>query len=71
MKLNYGLNDIVEMKKPHACGKNEFKIIRMGADIRMKCEHCQRSMMIPRQKFDKNIKKILVSNQDTESKEND
>ena len=46
---------------------NRFKIIRMGADIRIKCENCQRSIMIPRQVFDKKIKKILVSHQDTES----
>ena len=45
MTSKYGINDIVEMKKPHACGTNRFKIIRMGADIRIKCEHCQRSVM--------------------------
>ena len=31
MTSNYGINDIVEMKKQHACGTNRFKIIRMGA----------------------------------------
>ena len=36
--MEYGLNDIVEMKKEHPCHKsNEWKIIRMGADIRIKC----------------------------------
>ena len=53
MTPKYGINDIVEMKKQHACGTNRFKIIRMGADIRIKCENCQRSIMIPRQVFDK------------------
>ena len=53
MTSNYGINDIVEMKKQHACGTNRFKIIRMG-DIRIKCENCQRSIMIPRQTFNKN-----------------
>lgn len=53
MTSNYGLNDIVEMKKQHACGTNRFKIIRVGADIRIKCENCQRSIMIPRQTFNK------------------
>ena len=42
MTSKYGINDIVEMKT--TCMWNEsFKIIRMGADIRIKCEHCQRS----------------------------
>ncbi|EKU48181.1 DUF951 domain-containing protein [Staphylococcus massiliensis] len=70
MTSNYQLNDIVEMKKQHACGTNRFKIIRMGADIRIKCEHCDRSIMMPRQTFNKKLKKILVS-QDTNDKENE
>ncbi|MGX0403939.1 DUF951 domain-containing protein [Staphylococcus epidermidis] len=67
MTSKYGINDIVEMKKPHACGTNRFKIIRMGADIRIKCEYCQRSVMIPRQVFNKKMKKVLESHQDKES----
>ncbi|MCG3402068.1 DUF951 domain-containing protein [Staphylococcus massiliensis] len=70
MTSNYQLNDIVEMKKQHACGTNRFKIIRMGADIRIKCEHCDRSIMMPRQTFNKKLKKILVS-QNTNDKENE
>ena len=35
---DYDLNDIVEMKKQHPCKKSKYwKIIRMGADIRIKC----------------------------------
>ncbi|HES8074117.1 TPA: DUF951 domain-containing protein, partial [Streptococcus pyogenes] len=47
----FGLNDVVEMKKPHPCGTNEWKIIRMGMDIRIKCEGCGHSVMIPRRDF--------------------
>ncbi|EAD4933753.1 DUF951 domain-containing protein, partial [Listeria monocytogenes] len=54
------LNDIVEMKKPHPCGTNRFKIIRMGMDIRIKCEGCGHSVMIPRREFERKVKKILV-----------
>ncbi|BBD85184.1 TPA: DUF951 family protein, partial [Staphylococcus aureus] len=38
----------------------------MGADIRIKCENCQRSIMIPRQTFDKKLKKIIESHDDTQ-----
>ena len=34
----FELNDIVEMKKQHPCGTNAWKVIRLGADIRIKCE---------------------------------
>lgn len=56
---NFELGDIVEMKKQHPCGKNEWKVIRMGADVRIKCEGCQHSVMIPRREFEKKIKKVL------------
>lgn len=66
----YEFGDIVEMKKQHPCGTNKWKIIRMGADIRIKCEGCQHSVMIPRREFEKKMKKVLVSANPTEEKEN-
>ncbi|WP_027415062.1 DUF951 domain-containing protein [Aneurinibacillus terranovensis] len=56
----FGLGDIVQMKKPHPCGTNQWKIIRMGMDIRIKCVGCDHSVLIPRQKFEKRLKKVLV-----------
>ena len=58
--LEYQLGSIVEMKKPHACGEKLFKVVRLGADIRIKCEGCGRSIMLPRQAFNKKIKKITA-----------
>ncbi|MBC1911912.1 DUF951 domain-containing protein [Listeria booriae] len=59
MEQNFGLNDIVEMKKPHPCGTNCWRIIRLGMDIRIKCEGCGHSVMIPRREFTKKVKRIL------------
>lgn len=56
----FGLNDIVQMKKQHPCGENRWKIIRMGMDIRVKCMGCNHSVMIPRKEFGKKMKKVLV-----------
>ncbi|AMX00619.1 DUF951 domain-containing protein [Rummeliibacillus sp. G93] len=69
-KKLYEMNDIVEMKKQHPCGTNRWKIIRMGADIRVKCEGCQHSVMIPRREFEKKMKKVLVQANPTEAYEN-
>jgi len=66
------LGDIVEMKKPHPCGTNAWKIIRMGMDIRMKCTGCQHSVLLPRSRFERKMKKVLVSaNQSSTNKEKD
>ncbi|MWV46176.1 DUF951 family protein [Paenibacillus sp. HJL G12] len=57
----FQLGDVVQMKKNHPCGSNEMEIIRMGMDIRIKCVGCQHSVLIPRAKFEKNMKKVLRS----------
>jgi hypothetical protein len=58
---NFNLGDIVEMKKQHPCGSYEFEVIRLGADIKIKCNGCGRIVMIPRSKFVKGAKKIIKS----------
>ena len=45
--VTFGLNDIVEMKKPHPCGTNRWQVVRLGADIKIKCCHCERMLMMP------------------------
>lgn len=58
MEKNYRLNSIVTMKKDHPCGYNEWEIIRVGADIKIKCLNCGRCIMLPRIEFNKKLKKV-------------
>lgn len=60
MEKNYDLYDEVEMKKPHPCGENCWEIIRMGADIRIKCQGCGHLVMMPRKEFERKMKKVLT-----------
>ena len=55
----YTLGNIVEMRKGHPCGANEWEIIRLGADLKIKCVNCGRVVMISRIDFNKKVKKIL------------
>ena len=59
MTKEYDVNSIVEMKKGHPCGFNQWKIIRTGADIKIKCIGCNRIVMISRAKFNKGLKKVI------------
>ncbi len=59
MDKNYELGSLVVMKKGHPCGENLWEIIRLGADIRIKCTKCGRIVMIPRVEFNKKIKKVM------------
>ncbi|MDK2928382.1 MAG: hypothetical protein PWR31_2073, partial [Bacillota bacterium] len=33
----YRLGDIVRMRKTHPCGSDQWEIIRVGADFKLKC----------------------------------
>ena len=57
--MEYKLNDRVIMKKVHPRGNNEFEIIRLGADIKVRCTKCNRVIMLPRVDFNKRIKKVI------------
>lgn len=60
MIQNYDLNDIVEMKKPHPCHQSKtWTIIRMGADIKIKCDGCGAVVMMPRHEFERKCKKLV------------
>lgn len=64
----YDLNDIIEMKKEHPCHKSkQWKIIRMGADIRIKCLGCGSSVLMPRVKFEKKLKRVVEHAPQTEN----
>lgn len=56
MELHLG--DMVWTKKPHPCGDNQFEVVRLGMDIKLKCLKCGHVVMLPRQKAEKAIKKI-------------
>lgn len=58
MEKEYGMNDIVEMKKQHPCGSRLFRITRLGADIKIRCEQCGRVIMMPRRDFEKRMKSV-------------
>jgi len=59
MEKIFRLGDVVTMKKPHPCGTNEWEIIRMGMDIRIKCIKCGRSVLMPRREFERSLKKVV------------
>ena len=55
----YQLGSIVIRKKQHTCGTNQWEITRIGADIKIKCLNCGRTIMLPRIEFNKKLKKVV------------
>ncbi len=57
--LDLKLNQQVELKKQHPCGSKIWTILRVGMDIKLRCNGCGHELMLPRSKAEKAIKKIL------------
>ena len=60
MISEFALGDVVLMKKPHACGANEWTVIRVGADVKIRCNQCGRIVMLDRAEFMRMGKKVIV-----------
>ena len=58
MAYQYEVGDIVKLKKQHPCGSNEWEILRVGADFRLKCMGCGHHIMLARKLVEKNTRDL-------------
>lgn len=64
MITSFNLGDRVILRKPHACGSNEWEITRTGADVKLKCINCSRTVMLDRLKFVRSVKQLMPCTED-------
>ena len=57
--MDLKLGQKVELKKQHPCGSKVWTVLRVGMDIKLRCEGCGHELMLPRSKVEKAIKKIF------------
>jgi hypothetical protein len=53
------LGDVLKLKKPHPCGDNRWEVLRVGADIRLRCLGCGRLVLIARSDLERRIRAVL------------
>ena len=58
--LEVYLDDLVRLRKPHPCGSFEWKVVRLGADIGLRCHGCSRKVLLPRRELERRLK-LFVS----------
>jgi hypothetical protein len=61
MPVDLELGDIVRLRKKHPCGSFEWRVVRLGVDIGLVCQGCDRRIMLPRSAFNKRLKLIVQS----------
>ena len=57
------LGDVVRMRKPHPCGNSEWEVVRLGADIGIRCCKCTRRVLLPRSQFTRQVKALVKRGQ--------
>jgi len=53
------LGDVVRLKKKHPCGSDQWQVVRLGADIGIRCQGCQRRVLLPRSVFERRIRTFM------------
>ncbi len=56
MLVELQMDDIVRLKKPHPCGGSDWRVVRLGADIGLKCQTCGRRILLPRRELARRMK---------------
>jgi len=59
MVMEIKLGDVVRLKKKHPCGGYEWQVVRLGADIGIKCLRCQHKVLLDRSTFERRVKSFV------------
>ncbi|MEE8443530.1 MAG: DUF951 domain-containing protein [Dehalococcoidia bacterium] len=56
MVREMSLEDVVRLKKVHPCGSYQWKVVRLGADIGLRCLGCGRRILMERRILERRLK---------------
>lgn len=59
MAIEIRLGDVVRLKKKHPCGSYEWQVVRLGADIGIRCLKCQRQVLLERSIFERRVRAFI------------
>lgn len=60
--MDFQVGEVIKMKKPHPCGANKWKLLRVGMDFRLQCVGCGRQVMLPRKVVEKSFRGYVERN---------
>ena len=63
MPIDLHVGDVLELRKPHPCGGSRWQVVRLGADIGLRCLGCQRHLLLERRALERRIK-VVASKED-------
>ena len=67
MVMEIRLGDVVRLRKKHPCGSYEWQVVRLGADIGIRCLGCNKKVLMPRSTFQRRIKAFVKRGEESTS----
>lgn len=58
--IEFRVGDVLRLRKSHPCGGLEWSVLRIGADIGVKCQTCGRRLMLPRRDLERRMKNFVT-----------
>jgi hypothetical protein len=59
MVLELRLGDVLRLKKAHPCGGDLWEVVRLGADIGVRCRKCDRYVLHPRSYLQRRVREVV------------
>jgi hypothetical protein len=60
MPTEFRLGDVVKLRKPHPCGGYDWEVVRLGADIGLRCQTCRRRLLLVRSALERRLKEFVA-----------
>jgi hypothetical protein len=57
--IEINIGDVAQMRKPHPCGGDTWRVVRVGAEIGLRCLTCGRKVLLPRSTFERRMKRFV------------
>ena len=61
MVMEVRMGDVLRLRKVHPCGGFEWEVVRLGADIGLRCRQCNRRVLLSRSALEKRVKAVVSS----------
>lgn len=57
--VDFRMGEFLTLKKPHPCGGSRWEVVRIGMDIGIRCQTCQRRILLPRRELERRLRARL------------
>ncbi len=57
--LELYIGDVVRLRKPHPCGSTDWTVVRLGADIGLRCHGCEHKVLLSRRTLERRLKEFV------------